>query len=231
MIAGLRGHIAGKLLDAILVDVGGVIYRVGTSATTLGDVGEIGDEVQLRTHLIVREDQLALFGFASLDELALFDTLITVTGVGPRLACAILSRLRPDALALAISDGDVNLLATVPGIGKKTAARLIVDLRGKIPESSAGRMGPRTRQSRHCDRLATPPPRLPPRSPERRRRAVRPSKSASFTRSRTSARRVRSPARGEFRSRGRARTALQPAPTRPWPGRGVSALYGSPRRR
>lgn len=141
MIAGLRGHIAGKLLDAILVDVGGVIYRVGTSATTLGDVGEIGDEVQLRTHLIVREDQLALFGFASLDELALFDTLITVTGVGPRLACAILSRLRPDALALAISDGDVNLLATVPGIGKKTAARLIVDLRGKIPETSAGAAG------------------------------------------------------------------------------------------
>ncbi len=138
MIAGLRGQIAGKSPDSILVDVGGVIYRVGTSANTLGDAGEIGDAVSLHTHLIVREDQLALFGFASLDELALFDTLIGVSGIGPRLACAVLSRLRPDALALAISNEDVNLLATVPGIGKKTAARLIVDLRGKLPETMAG---------------------------------------------------------------------------------------------
>lgn len=140
MIAGLRGRIAGKLVDSILVDVGGVVYRVGTSAMTLGDVGENGDEVHVHTHLIVREDQLALFGFATLDELALFETLISVSGVGPRLACAVLSRLRPDALALAISEGDVNRLATVPGIGKKTAARLIVDLRGKLPETSGGEL-------------------------------------------------------------------------------------------
>lgn len=138
MIAGLRGQISGKAPDSLLVDVGGVIYRVGTSAMTLGDAGEIGDEVRLHTHLVVREDMLALFGFLSLDELSHFETLIGVSGVGPRLACAILSRLRPDALALAISEGDVNRLATVPGIGKKTAARLIVDLRGKLPETSGG---------------------------------------------------------------------------------------------
>jgi Holliday junction DNA helicase RuvA len=105
---------------------------------TIADVGEIGGETRLHTHLVVREDQLALFGFASADELAVFETLIAVNGVGPRLACAILSHLRPDLLALAISNGDVDRLATVPGIGKKTAARLIVDLRGKLPEGSAG---------------------------------------------------------------------------------------------
>ena len=134
MIAGLRGRIDGKFADSLLVDVGGVIYRVGTSALTLGETGGIGDDVRLHTHLVVREDQLALFGFASADELAVFETLVSVTGVGPRLACAVLSHLRPDALALAISEGDVDRLATVPGIGKKTGARLVVELRGKLPE-------------------------------------------------------------------------------------------------
>lgn len=134
MIAGLRGAIAAKSIDSMLVDVGGVIYRVGTSATTLSESGAAGDEIRLHTHLVVREDQLALFGFALPEELTVFETLITVTGIGPRLACAVLSHLRPDVLALAISEGDVDRLATVPGIGKKTAARLIVDLRGKLPE-------------------------------------------------------------------------------------------------
>jgi Holliday junction DNA helicase RuvA len=137
VIAGLRGRINAKLPDALLIDVGGVIYRVGTSVLTLSEAGNIGDEVEVRTHLVVREDLLALYGFVNADELRIFETLITVTGVGPRLACAVLSVIRPEAILGAVEQGDADLLATVPGIGKKTAARLIVELRGKLPESGS----------------------------------------------------------------------------------------------
>ncbi|CAA9571369.1 MAG: RuvA [uncultured Thermomicrobiales bacterium] len=132
MIAGLRGTVAAKLADALLVDVGGVVYRVGTSATTLDAVGGEGNPVRLHTFLFVRQDQLTLYGFAGPEELRLFETLIGVAGVGPRLACAILSRVRVDALHDAILREDADLLATVPGVGKKTAARLILELRGKL---------------------------------------------------------------------------------------------------
>lgn len=135
MIAGLRGRLDAKLPDSLLVDVGGVVYRIGTSATTLTEIGDVGEEIRLKTHLFVREDQLTLYGFATDDELKLFETLISVTGVGPRLACAILSSLRVDTLHEAIQAGNADLLATVPGVGKKTAARLIVELRGKLPSS------------------------------------------------------------------------------------------------
>ena len=133
MISGLIGRLDAKLADAVLVDVGGVIYRVGTSKTTLNEIGDVGETVRLSTHLFVREDQLTLYGFAMPDELRLFETLITVTGVGPRMACAILSYFAPDRLHEAIAQENVDLLATVPGVGKKTAARLIVELRGKLP--------------------------------------------------------------------------------------------------
>jgi holliday junction DNA helicase RuvA len=135
MIAGLRGRLDSKLPDALLVDVGGVVFRVGTSANTLSEVGDVGEAVRLQTYLFVREDQLTLYGFTSDEELRLFETLIGVTGVGPRLACAILSHLRVEALQEAIQAGNADLLATVPGVGKKTAARLIVELRGKLPST------------------------------------------------------------------------------------------------
>lgn len=132
MIAGLSGRLDAKMGDALLIDVGGVIYRVGTSATTLREIGEIGDDARLRTHLFVREDQLTLYGFASDNELRLFETLIGVTGVGPRLACAILSHIETERLHEAIASENADYLATVPGVGKKTAARLVLELRGKI---------------------------------------------------------------------------------------------------
>jgi Holliday junction DNA helicase RuvA len=137
VIAGLRGRLDAKLPDALLVDVGGVVLRVGTSASTLQEVGGVGEPVRLMTHLFVREDQLTLYGFATDEELKLFETLISVTGVGPRLACAILSGLRVEALHEAIHAGNADLLATIPGVGKKTAARLIVELRGKLPTTGA----------------------------------------------------------------------------------------------
>jgi len=132
MIAGLKGRLERKLEDAALVDVAGVIYRVNTSGITLDEIGDAGDNVRLFTLLYVREDQLTLYGFASTEELRLFETLIGVTGVGPRLALAILSRVRPEALEVAINGENAELLATVPGVGRKTAARLILELRGKL---------------------------------------------------------------------------------------------------
>jgi len=135
MIGGLRGRLDSKTEDAMLVDVNGVIYRVLTTGTTLQDIGEQGDSVRLVTHLIVREDQLTLYGFATTDELRLFETLIGVTGVGPRLACAILTKLPPALLHEAISRENADILATVPGVGRKTASRLILELRGKVVPS------------------------------------------------------------------------------------------------
>lgn len=136
MIAALKGRLERKLDDAALVDVGGVVYRVNTSLVTLEDIGDVGESVRLFTHLYVREDQLTLYGFASTEELRLFETLIGVSGVGPRLALAVLSRVRPEALELAINGENAELLATVPGVGRKTAARLILELRGKIVPAS-----------------------------------------------------------------------------------------------
>lgn len=138
MIAGLHGAIESKRADALLVDVHGVIYRVGTSTSTLSSIGGAGDSVRLHTYLLVREDALALYGFATQDELDLFEALISATGIGPKIACAALSRFQPDQLREAIHQGNAQLFATVPGIGAKTAARLIVDLKGKLPEPAAG---------------------------------------------------------------------------------------------
>lgn len=138
MIAGLKGRIERKLGDAVLIDVGGVIYQVNASRVTLDELGEAGESVRVYTHLYVREDQLTLYGFSTTDEQRLFETLIGVSGVGPRLALAILSRVRPEALELAINSENAELLATVPGVGRKTAARLILELRGKLAPMSGG---------------------------------------------------------------------------------------------
>ena len=135
MIAGLSGFIVQKTDDSIVVDVGGVRYRVGTSTNTLAESGAIGDPIELLTTLVVREDALILFGFTSAEEHRFFDVLNGVSGIGPRLACAVLSTFKPDALFGAVQQGDVDLLATVPGVGKKTASRMIVELSGKLPEA------------------------------------------------------------------------------------------------
>jgi Holliday junction DNA helicase RuvA len=141
VIAGLRGEIIRKEPDAVLIDVGGVVYRVGTSSTTLSELSGDAELVYLHTRLIVREDQLALFGFLTQEEVVLFDLVTGVTGIGPRIACSILSRFTPEALHAALVGEDVTLLSTVPGIGKKTAARMIVELRGKLPALEGGIAG------------------------------------------------------------------------------------------
>lgn len=146
MIAGLKGTVHGTTGDAVLVDVQGVIYRVMTSGRTLGDVGDVGDRISVVTHLVVREDAMVLYGFLTDAELTWFQTLIGVSGVGPRLACAILTKMAPDVLLEAISQERVDLLATVPGVGKRTASRLVLELRGKLPADII--TGPRPPSSR-----------------------------------------------------------------------------------
>ena len=137
MISGVRGRIVEKVTGAVLVDVHGIILRVLTSQTTLADLPESGADVELATHLYVREDQLTLFGFASPEELQLFELLMTVSGIGPKVALGILSAAKPEAIHEAIANEDLVMLGRLPGVGKKTAQRIIFDLRGKLPEPVA----------------------------------------------------------------------------------------------
>jgi Holliday junction DNA helicase RuvA len=137
----LIGTIHGMGPDSVLVNVNGVIYRVNTTSRTGEEAGGVGAAVELRTHMVVREDAQILYGFLTENELTWFETLIGVNGVGPRLACAVLGRFRPDELLNVIATEEVSLLSTVPGIGKRTASRILLDLRGKLPENIEG-VGP-----------------------------------------------------------------------------------------
>ena len=133
MIRGLRGRLVRKEPGAVLVDLHGVTLLVHTSQTTLAEIGQPGDEVDLVTHLRVREDELTLYGFASAAELELFELLLGVSGVGPRAALALLSIARPDELRQLIATEDIERLSRAPGIGRKTASRIVLELRGKLP--------------------------------------------------------------------------------------------------
>jgi Holliday junction DNA helicase RuvA len=137
MIAGVKGIIEAVGSNWVIVDVGGISFQVFLPTSTLADLGSIGQGTKLHTHLHVREDNLTLFGFGSAKELALFETLITVKGIGPKLGLAMLSALEAEQLVMAIAGGDFNLLSTVPGIGKKTAERIVLELKDKIGGSWA----------------------------------------------------------------------------------------------
>lgn len=128
MIAFLRGVVRRVNVDAVVVDVGGVGYKVEAPTRTLQQLPPIGEEVELFTHTYVREDSIRLFGFDSADGLQLFERLITVSGVGPKLALAGLGQMSAAALQKAIVTGDVAKLSSISGVGKRTAERMIVDL-------------------------------------------------------------------------------------------------------
>ena len=138
MIAALRGALADKQPGRILVDVGGVGYDVQIPLSTYYAVGDRGAQVALRIHTHVREDTLALFGFATRLELDLFERLIGISGVGPRLALAVLSGIEPLALVQAIRTADVARLTGIPGVGRKTAERIVLELKDKLPAPAAG---------------------------------------------------------------------------------------------
>ena len=132
MIASVRGTLLEKSPAACVVEAGGVGYAISISTHTFRTLPAAGETVFLRTRQVVREDALMLFGFADPEELRLFDLVIGVSGVGPRLALALLSGLEPAALVRAIRGEQVAALVAVPGIGRKTAERLIVELRDKL---------------------------------------------------------------------------------------------------
>ena len=133
MIAQLRGRILRKGPQEAVLDVGGVGYRVSIPVSTFYRLGEPGAEVELRTYTHVREDTLALYGFLTGAEQDMFERLISVGGVGPRLAVNILSGIEVPDLVSALRTSDVSRLTRVPGVGKKTAERLIVELKDKMP--------------------------------------------------------------------------------------------------
>lgn len=142
MIAGLIGRIHRIDPDSVRIDVNGVIFRVNTATRTAEEAGGIGARIEVFTHMVVREDAQILFGFLTEQELMWFETLIGVNGVGPRLACAVLSRFRPEELLDVIAAEEVSLLSTVPGIGKRTASRILLDLRGKLPKDFERTLSP-----------------------------------------------------------------------------------------
>ncbi|HVL24281.1 MAG TPA: Holliday junction branch migration protein RuvA [Thermomicrobiales bacterium] len=135
MIAGLIGTVLRAEPDAVLLNVQGVVYRVFTSGRVVEAASDLDGEVELYTHQVVREDAQLLYGFLTPDDLQWFQTLISVNSVGPRLALAILTRFSADELLSAIAGEQVDALITVPGVGRRTASRVILDLRGKLPEN------------------------------------------------------------------------------------------------
>ncbi len=140
MIATLHGRLQMRVEDGVIIDVGGVGFGVRVPARTLADLGAVGSEVQLFTHLHVREDDLSLYGFATEDELRLFETLLTVSGIGPKVALGVLSAGSSQTLRLAIAQGNIDVLTTMPGIGKKTAQRLVLELKNKIDVAGLGEL-------------------------------------------------------------------------------------------
>ena len=137
MIAHLRGRVLWKSPQEVVVDVGGVGYRVSIPVSTFYRVGDEGDDLTLRVYTHVREDTLALFGFLTAAEQEVFERLIAVAGVGPRLAVGILSGIEVADLVAALRGNDLARLTRIPGVGKKTAERLVLELKDKMPALAA----------------------------------------------------------------------------------------------
>jgi Holliday junction DNA helicase RuvA len=142
VIAQLRGRLLRKEPQQAVVDVSGVGYRVTIPLSTFYRIGEPGAEVTLLTHTHVREDALALFGFLTSVEQALFERLIAVSGVGPKLAVSILSGIEAPDLVAALRSNDLARLTRIPGVGKKTAERLVLELKDKMQDLSSAAAAP-----------------------------------------------------------------------------------------
>ncbi|HXS82996.1 MAG TPA: Holliday junction branch migration protein RuvA [Methylomirabilota bacterium] len=154
MIAALRGTLLERGDGFVVVEAGGVGYQVHVTTGTIVSLPAVGEEVRLHTRHIVREDAQLLFGFADRDELKLFDLLIAVNGVGPRIGIAVLSGLSPVRFAAAVRDENLGAITAVPGVGRKTAERLVVELRDKLgflpamPAAAASSSEPRASKTR-----------------------------------------------------------------------------------
>lgn len=137
MIGRLHGKLLEKNPPQILIDVSGVGYEVDVPMSTFCNLPEVGGELTLHTHFVVREDAELLYGFATLAERAVFRALIKISGIGPKIALALLSGITVDQLKDAVDRGETGLLTKVPGIGKKTAERLVLELKGKLAGTGA----------------------------------------------------------------------------------------------
>ncbi|MEZ5593290.1 MAG: Holliday junction branch migration protein RuvA [Gammaproteobacteria bacterium] len=144
MIGQLRGTLIRKIPPVVLLDVNGVGYEVEVSMTTLFELPELGAAVTLHTHLLVREDAHLLYGFATLEERSLFRSLIKVSGIGAKLALLILSGMSVGHFARCVHEGDAPALSRLPGIGKKTAERIIIEMRDRLKQldSDTGTFSP-----------------------------------------------------------------------------------------
>lgn len=137
MISYVKGSLEGKNIDSVVVDVGGIGYKIFMSSNSIENLGEIGNDVKVYTYMRVLEDDISLFGFCTNEELKMFEQLIGVSGVGAKLALTILSNISPSKFALAIISSDVNTLKGLPGIGAKSAQRMILELKDKLKTQEA----------------------------------------------------------------------------------------------
>ena len=142
LISSITGTLDGIGPDWADVSVGGVTLRVSVPGSTVERLGKLGDRTTLLTSLQVREDSLTLFGFLTKEARAAFETLIGITGVGPRLALSVLSRFTPDSLAVAVASGDTAAFSSVPGVASKTAGRIVLELKGKLGTDLSILVGP-----------------------------------------------------------------------------------------
>jgi Holliday junction DNA helicase RuvA len=139
LLASVAGTIEGIGVDWADISVGGLTLRVNVPGSTAENIGGVGERARLYTSLQVREDSLTLYGFLGEDERQTFETLLGISGIGPRLALAVLSRFTPGSLALAVDEGDSGAFLAVSGVGKRTASRIILELKGKLdPDWSLG---------------------------------------------------------------------------------------------
>ena len=137
MIAYVKGNLDTKTNTFVVIDVQGIGYRVFMPAKSIERLGEIGQTVKVYTHYYVREDNISLYGFSSNEELRMFELLISVSGVGAKSAIAMLSEISPSSFALAVISDDISKLVKIPGVGKKTAARIILELKDKLKTEEA----------------------------------------------------------------------------------------------
>jgi len=132
MFAYIKGKITYKRNEYVVVEANGIGYKIFTSLSTIQSVGAVGEEVMMYTHLYVREDIISLYGFSTQEELSMFELLISVSGVGPKVAVSLLSSVTPSKFSLAVITDDIKTLTKAPGIGKKMAQRIVLELKDKI---------------------------------------------------------------------------------------------------
>lgn len=137
MFAYIKGNLEQKTNTYVVIDVGGIGYKIFMATKAIEDLGEIGNIVKVHTHYYVREDNISLYGFNTNEELRMFELLLQVSGIGAKSAIAMLSEISPSSFALAVISDDISQLVKIPGIGKKTAARIILELKDKLKTEEA----------------------------------------------------------------------------------------------